>query len=98
MSGLLWAPPSLTTSQVLIICWGIHVYNHREIFYLVMLIMGRPIPLLLLLRFHHYQSLHLQILLKREIYLKREIKLILSGNTSGNNGLNQFWNKTIMGK
>ena len=94
MEGLLQAPLSLTTIQVLVIHRDIHQHNHRDILSLTMLMMycpiprlllilmmGRPIPHLLLPIFHQNHSLHLQMLLKREIYLERELKLILCANT-----------------
>ena len=90
------APLSLTTSQVLIFHWDIHIHNQIDIFSLMMLMMGRPITHILLLRFHYCCSLHIQIRLKREIYLEREIKLILSANTSAENGPNQFGNEATM--
>ena len=65
---------------------------------LIMLMMRCPIPHLLILIFHHRHNLHLQIILKREIYLERDLKLIVSVNTSANNGLNQFENEAAMEK
>ena len=65
MSGLLRVPLSLTMSEVFILRWGIHLQNQRDIFSLLMLMMIRTIPHILLLRFHHRHSLHIQILLKR---------------------------------
>ena len=67
-------------------------------FSLIIIMMGRPIPHLFILIFHNCHSLHLKILLKREIYLERDIKLSLSTNTSAKNGLNQFWNQAAMVK
>ena len=57
-----------------------------------------PINYLLILILHHIHSLHLQILLKQEIYLEREINLSLSTNASADNGLNHFENEAAMGK
>ena len=65
---------------------------------LLMLMIGLSITHLLLLIVHHLHNLHLQIFLKREIYLKRDIKLILGANTRTNNGLNQFGNEAAMEK
>ena len=97
MPGLLQVPLSLMTSQVLILCWDIHLHNQREILSLIMLMMVLPIPHLLLLIFHHPHSLHLQIILNREIYLHRDIKLSLSANNSSNNVLMHFGNESAMG-
>ena len=69
MSGLQQVPLSLTTIQVLILCWDIHLQNKRGIFSLIMLMMGILILHILLLMFHHCHSLQLQILLNREIHL-----------------------------
>ena len=98
MPGLQWEPLSLTAIKLLILCWDIHLHNQREVLFLIILNMGRPIPRLLLLIFHHRHSLHLQIIIKREIYLDRELKLILIANTSSNNGLNQCGNEEYMVK
>ena len=86
--GLLRTPLSLTKNQVLILCWDIHLNNQREIFSLMRLMVTLPISHLLLVIFHHRQIIHLQIFLKMKIYLKRDLKLSLSANTSANNGLN----------
>ena len=94
MSGLQRAPLSLMTIQLLIICWVIDIYNLRDILSLMILMMGHPIPHLLILTYHHRHSLHLQIILKREIYLERELKLSLSANSSANNGLDQCGKNT----
>ena len=69
MPGLPRVPLSLTMSQVLILCWDIHLHNKRDILSPVILMMGRPIPHILILTFHPRHSLHLQIILNREIYL-----------------------------
>ena len=98
MTGLLLAPLSLATSEVLILCCYIHLHNQRKILSLMMLMMSRPITYILILRLYHRHILHLQIILKREIYLERELKLSPSKNTSEKNGLNQFGNESTMGK
>ena len=67
-------------------------------FSLMMLMMGRPIYHILILIFHHLYILHVHIIIKRDIYLERELKLILSANTRAKNGLKQFGNKETMGK
>ena len=90
---LLRAPLSLTTIQVLIFCLDVHLHNQKNIFSLVMLTISRPITHTLLLRLHHRNSLHLQIILKREIYLDRDLNLSPSANTIANNGLKQFGNE-----
>ena len=88
----------LTTIKVLILSWDIHLQNQREILSLEMLTMGFPIPHLLLLIFHHCHILHIQILLKREIYTERDIKLRLRANTNTENCPNEFGNKAEMWK
>ena len=98
MTGLLRVTLSLTTIRVLILRWDIHLQNQKDVLSLVVLMMGLPITHLLLIRLLHCHNVCLQILLKREIYLKRELKLILSANTSANNGLEQFGNKATMGR
>ena len=67
-------------------------------FSLLILMMGCPIPHLLIIRFHHHHSLHLQILIKREIYIERDLQLSLGANTRANNGLKQFMNKATIVK
>ena len=98
MPGLQRASLSLTTIIMLILRLDIHLHNQRDILSLMILMMGRLIPHLLIIIFHHRQSLRLQILIKRDIYIYRGIKLSLCANTSANNVLNQFVNEVAMGK